>query len=101
MSESVLLSMMNDFFSTDIRVNEYNKWIQRGLSGWEKSVVNNYMKSLGSVLNVGCGCGREAFALYDLGYSVTGVDLSENQIEQAVKNTIQLEKTLISEFVTI
>jgi SAM-dependent methyltransferase len=42
------------------------------------------------VLDVGCGMGREAFALRDLGFSVAGVDLSRKVIEGARRRAAEL-----------
>ena len=87
--KSKIINMVNDYFSKDDLVNDYNERVKRGLLEWEQAVIREYMKPAGSVLDVGCGCGREAFGLHDLGYKVTGVDLSEKQIEQAQKNALQ------------
>lgn len=38
-----------------------------------------------SVLDIACGVGRHSIGLSKLGYKVTGIDLSPNQIEQAKK----------------
>jgi SAM-dependent methyltransferase len=89
-----IMNMVNDYFSKDDLVNEYNERVKRGLLEWEKTVARDYMMPPGSVLDVGCGSGREAFELYDLGYKVTGVDLSEKQIEQARKNAAQFGKDI-------
>ena len=40
------------------------------------------------ILDVGCGTGRHAIELTRRGYSVTGVDLSENMLEKARENAI-------------
>jgi len=42
----------------------------------------NFDKSL-KILDVGCGTGRHAIELTKRGYSVTGVDLSESQLQRA------------------
>jgi 2-polyprenyl-3-methyl-5-hydroxy-6-metoxy-1,4-benzoquinol methylase len=42
----------------------------------------NYDKSL-KILDVGCGTGRHSIELAGRGYSVTGIDLSESQLERA------------------
>jgi 2-polyprenyl-3-methyl-5-hydroxy-6-metoxy-1,4-benzoquinol methylase len=42
----------------------------------------NFDKSL-KILDVGCGTGRHAIELTKRGYNVTGIDLSENQLERA------------------
>lgn len=42
----------------------------------------NYNKSL-KILDVGCGTGRHSIELTKRGYNITGVDLSESQLERA------------------
>ena len=42
------------------------------------------------VLDVGCGMGREAFALRELGFLVTGLDISEKVIEGAKSRAAEL-----------
>jgi len=42
----------------------------------------NFDKSL-KILDVGCGTGRHSIELSQRGYSVTGIDLSESQLERA------------------
>lgn len=56
-------------------------WNKNRLKKWELSVVS-YMPTGANILDVGCGMGREAFALADLGFSVTGIDISEEVIRQ-------------------
>jgi len=36
-----------------------------------------------NILDIGCGTGRHAMELAKRGYRVTGIDLSENQLERA------------------
>ena len=80
------INRVNNYFSEKERVADYNKRVKRGLLAWEKTVLRDYMEPSGVVLDVGCGCGREAFALYDQGYTVIGIDLSVAQIKQAKQN---------------
>ncbi len=42
----------------------------------------NYDKSL-KIIDVGCGTGRHAIELTKRGYDVTGIDLSDNQLDKA------------------
>ncbi|ASB48172.1 class I SAM-dependent methyltransferase [Alkalitalea saponilacus] len=53
-----------------------------------------YDKSL-KILDVGCGTGRHAIELTKRGYSVTGIDLSESQLqrarEKAKENNLEIE----------
>lgn len=44
----------------------------------------------GSLLELGCGTGRHAVEFLKLGYSVCGVDLSENMVRQAVERAARI-----------
>jgi 2-polyprenyl-3-methyl-5-hydroxy-6-metoxy-1,4-benzoquinol methylase len=52
----------------------------------EKEV--QYNKSF-KILDVGCGTGRHTIELAKRGYSVTGIDLSESQLQEARKKTAE------------
>lgn len=94
MMTNKIINMINEYFSKDDFVKEYDERVKRGLLQWEKTILTDYMIPLGLVLDVGCGCGREAFELYDLGYTVTAVDLSEKQVTQAKQNAIESGKNI-------
>ncbi|MBE5782850.1 MAG: class I SAM-dependent methyltransferase [Clostridiales bacterium] len=61
-------------------VDEMHNW-NPGLKEWEQSVAG-FFPSHASVLDIGCGLGREAFALSDLGHAVVGIDISKEVILQ-------------------
>ena len=55
-----------------------------GLRDSERLLVSRYLFKSDRVLDIGCGAGRAAIALYRLGYlTVQGVDLSAGMIERA------------------
>lgn len=58
----------------------------------EEPVVRGILKKLprGIALDAGCGTGRYSKFLYSLGYSVTGVDLSEEMLQKARTNSKQI-----------
>jgi SAM-dependent methyltransferase len=51
--------------------SETFKW---DLEGWEEQVVARHMTTIGTVLVLGAGFGREAIALAERGYQVVGLD---------------------------
>lgn len=48
-----------------------------------------------TLLDIGCGMGRHALALANLGYAVTGIDLSTTLLTEATKNDVHQQLTLV------
>lgn len=57
------------------------RWENPRLKQWER-LVTGCFPSRARVLDVGCGMGREAFVLTDMGFRVTGIDISREVIRQ-------------------
>lgn len=70
-------------FSKPESIDEMNERVSMGLFRWEETVVKRSFPVKGRILDIGCGCGREAIRLAEMGYNVTAVDISEAQLEQA------------------
>ena len=51
--------------------------------------VTEFFPAEAKILDVGCGLGREAFVLSDMGYKVTGIDISQEVIAQVVPFSVQ------------
>ena len=78
------ISLMNDkvlkWYENTKNVDEMLDW-RPALKEWGKSVSKLF--SPGSrILDIGCGLGREAFALHDLGFEVVGIDISKEVISR-------------------
>lgn len=71
-----------------------------GLKTWEEEIVGELLSPPGKILDIGCGTGREAFALCDLGFDVTGIDLSEKLISLAASEGIKRGKKITFEICT-
>ena len=65
-------------------VAEMVQWNKGKLKKWEKLVADHLPKGA-AILDIGCGMGREAFALSDLGFSVVGIDISQEAIAQVTE----------------
>lgn len=79
------MQMTREHFDTEIEVQRMEERNKLGLRLWERSVVGEFFQGPGRVLNVGCGAGREAFVLAEMGYDVIGIDISEGQVSSARK----------------
>ena len=62
---------------------------------WLYDVVGNYIKPGGTIFEIGCGSGRDARNLTDLGYKVTATDASCGMLEQAKKLDIKHKVTFL------
>ena len=72
-----------EFYTLEKNYSSMTEAVKNGLKMWEKEVVESYLPKKAHILNIGCGMGREAFALYDRDFKITAVDISEPIIEKA------------------
>jgi ubiquinone/menaquinone biosynthesis C-methylase UbiE len=72
---SALQAQVRESYGTPGALAAYRRRMDAGLRIWETTVVERHFPARGRVLTVGCGCGRETFALEKLGYEVVGVDI--------------------------
>ena len=77
-----LLESVRDKFNQVDELDRREEEAEYGLGEHEQAFVEKF--SVGScLLDIGCASGRLCFALAKLGYSVTGIDVAEKQIDQA------------------
>lgn len=76
--------------------SEYYKIREKMILSQEMSDLCLHLKKGASILDAGCGNGRDAIAFYERGFSVTAIDFSEGQLAMARKRegieNIRLEK---------
>jgi SAM-dependent methyltransferase len=63
-------------YSAPGAVEHYRARMAAGLRRWEDAVLERAHPTVGSVLVIGCGTGREAFALESRGWKVKAVDVT-------------------------
>jgi SAM-dependent methyltransferase len=78
-----LRAQVRDSYATTEALAVYRERVDRGLRIWEAAIVRQHFPAHGRVLTVGCGAGRETFALEQLGYDASGVDISPPLLEIA------------------
>ena len=57
-------------------------------------LIQKYGNNVKSVINYGCGTGKHDIELAKLGYSCTGIDLSQTMIEVARQNSKEIENQI-------
>ncbi len=73
-------NIVSEWYEDKKNVDEMQNW-SSALKEWERSVISFFPPGA-RILDIGCGLGREAFALFDLGYEVVGIDISKEVISQ-------------------
>jgi SAM-dependent methyltransferase len=74
---------VRDSYATAEALAVYRQRVDDGLRIWETAVVRQHFPASGRVLTIGCGAGRETFALDQLGYDTSGVDISRPLLQIA------------------
>ena len=77
-----LLNSVKEFFNGSKELNLRSDEVEKGLSEIEQAFVNKLPVD-SYLLDIGCATGRLCFALAQQGYTVTGIDVAEKQIDQA------------------
>jgi SAM-dependent methyltransferase len=63
-------------YATPAALDDYRKRVDNGLRIWEVTVAERHFPAAARILTVGCGAGRETFALEQCGHDTVGVDIS-------------------------
>jgi ubiquinone/menaquinone biosynthesis C-methylase UbiE len=79
------IEIVKSLYSSERIINETKETQshKNGLKIWEKDVISRFFSEKATILDIGCGTGREAFSLYDMGFRVIATDISEHRIETA------------------
>ena len=76
-------SLVSQWYEEKKNVQEMRQW-NPALKAWERTVIGHF-PSGARILDIGCGLGREAFPLADLGFDVVGIDISKEVISQVTQ----------------
>lgn len=86
-SNKIIQSIV-DNYSGEIAEDLYSSIVNYGFRDQEEFVCKKYLKKKDKILDLGCGSGRLAVALYNCGYkNIVGVDLTPKMIDLAIKGT--------------
>ncbi|MBI2267707.1 MAG: class I SAM-dependent methyltransferase [Armatimonadetes bacterium] len=70
-------------YSQPEEVGELARYARKGLKNWERRILSDHFRPGWEVLDIGCGAGREAVAMAQEGFRVTGIDLVPELAEEA------------------
>jgi len=82
------IEIVKNLYSDEGAIEDMQNYTEKKLKIWEEEVIS-YFPAKSRVLNIGCGMGREAFCLYDKGFKITAIDISEKVIEPAKQFAIE------------
>ena len=91
MSENI--EIVKKLYSEEPAIKDMRDYTNKNLKVWEKEVLSHFpVKS--RILDIGCGMGREAFSLHDMGFRVTATDISEKVIEPAKQFALESKRDI-------
>src|SRR3989344_14796 len=76
-------------FSSEPTQEFYRAKASAGLWLGEAALIERHFKKGSTVLDIGCGTGRTTIPLYQLGYEVTGLDITPKMIQTAREIAVQ------------
>jgi ubiquinone/menaquinone biosynthesis C-methylase UbiE len=87
------IEIVKNLYSNEHAIEDMRDYTTKKLKVWENEVVS-YLPVKSRVLDIGCGMGREAFCLYDKGFKITAIDISESVIEPAKQFALQSKRNI-------
>ena len=87
------IEIVKKLYSDKHAIGDMRDYTKKKLKIWENEVVS-YFPVKSWVLDIGCGMGREAFCLYDKGFKITAIDISEKVIEPAKQFALESKRNI-------
>ena len=87
------IEIVKKLYSEEPAIKDMRGYTNNKLKNWENEVVNHFPANAW-ILDIGCGMGREAFCLYDLGYRITAIDISEKVLEPAKRAALESNRDI-------
>ncbi|TAH68654.1 MAG: class I SAM-dependent methyltransferase [Anaerolineaceae bacterium] len=87
------IEIAKKLYSDEPAIKDMQGYTNKKLKIWESEVVS-YFPVNSWILDIGCGMGREAFCLYDRGFRITAIDISETVLESAKQFAIESNRDI-------
>jgi SAM-dependent methyltransferase len=89
-STEAALAGVRDKYDGPVESAEYGALERRGLEDIERTLAGKHVTAGGRLLDIGCGGGREAIGLAQMGYRVVAIDVAPRMIDAARRNAERL-----------
>lgn len=93
MQVSKNIDIVKKLYSDEHAIGDMRDYTNKKLKIWENEVIS-YFPAKSLVLDIGCGMGREAFCLYDKGFKITAIDISEKVIKPAKQFALESKRNI-------
>lgn len=87
------VEIVKNLYSDEQAIGDMRDYTKKNLKAWENEVAS-YFPIKSWILDIGCGMGREAFCLYDKGFKITAVDISEKVMEPAKQFALESKRNI-------
>lgn len=87
------IEIVKKLYAEEPAIKDMLDYTNKKLKVWENEVVS-YFPVKSWILDIGCGMGREAFCLYDRGFRITAIDISEKVIEPAKQFALESKRNI-------
>lgn len=87
------IDIVKKLYSDEHAIGDMRDYTNKKLKIWENEVIS-YFPAKSLVLDIGCGMGREAFCLYDKGFKITAIDISEKVIKPAKQFALESKRNI-------
>lgn len=87
------IEIVKSLYSDEHAIEDMRDYTKKKLKVWENEAIS-YFPVKSWVLDIGCGMGREAFCLYDKGFKITAIDISEKVIEPAKQFALESKRDI-------
>lgn len=87
------IEIVKKLYTEESAIKDMRDYTNKKLKVWENEVVS-YFPDKSWILDIGCGMGREAFCLYDKGFRITAIDISEKVIEPARQFALESKRNI-------
>jgi ubiquinone/menaquinone biosynthesis C-methylase UbiE len=87
------IEIVKSLYSEEHAIGDMREYTKKKLKVWENETAS-YFPVKSWILDIGCGMGREAFCLYDKGFNITAIDISEKVIEPAKQFALESKRNI-------